>query len=79
VWTSIVLTVLGFGGVFGAFTYMAFTLTRVSGFPASAVPWLLVLFGVGLFVGNHLGGRAADRALTASLAGCLSLLWWCSR
>jgi DHA1 family inner membrane transport protein len=74
VWASIVMTVFGFGGLFGAFSYIAFTVTRVSGFPGSAVPWLLILFGVGLFVGNKLGGRAADRALVTSLAGSLSLL-----
>ncbi|QQB15074.1 MFS transporter [Brevibacterium casei] len=67
VWASILLTVLGYGGMFGAFTYMAFTLTGVSGFAASTVPWLLVLFGVGLFIGNFLGGRAADRSLGATL------------
>ncbi|MFJ4028465.1 MFS transporter [Paenarthrobacter sp. NPDC089989] len=67
VWLSIVVTILGFGGMFGAFTYIAFTLTEVSGFAASSVPWLLVLFGAGLFVGNFLGGKAADKALDASL------------
>ncbi|MFJ4170457.1 MFS transporter [Paenarthrobacter sp. NPDC089714] len=67
VWLSIIVTILGFGGMFGAFTYIAFTLTEVSGFAASSVPWLLVLFGAGLFVGNFLGGKAADKALDASL------------
>lgn len=67
VWVSIGVTILGFGGMFGAFTYIAFTLTEVSGFASSTVPWLLVLFGVGLFVGNVIGGKAADRALTLSL------------
>ncbi|MFJ4208276.1 MFS transporter [Paenarthrobacter sp. NPDC089675] len=67
VWLSIVVTILGFGGMFGAFTYIAFTLTEVSGFAAGAVPWLLVLFGGGLFVGNFLGGKAADKALDKSL------------
>ncbi|GAA2149418.1 MFS transporter [Nocardioides koreensis] len=73
VWLSLVMTVLGFGGMFGAFTYIAYTLTEVSGFAAGAVPWLLVLFGAGLFVGNLLGGRAADvdvpRTLLVVLAG----------
>ncbi|TVU59108.1 MFS transporter [Paenarthrobacter nitroguajacolicus] len=67
VWLSIIVTILGFGGMFGAFTYIAFTLTEVSGFESSAVPWLLVLFGGGLFVGNFLGGRAADKALDKTL------------
>jgi MFS transporter, DHA1 family, inner membrane transport protein len=74
VWASIVMTVFGFGGLFGAFTFIAFTVTEVSGFPQSSVPWLLILFGVGLFVGNKLGGRAADRALAPSLVVSFSLL-----
>jgi DHA1 family inner membrane transport protein len=38
------------------------------------VPWLLVLFGVGLFAGNHLGGRAADRSVPRTLAVVLGAL-----
>jgi len=67
VWLSLVVTVLGFGGMFGAFTYIAYTLTEVSGFSSAAVPWLLVVFGAGLFVGNILGGKAADRRLDPTL------------
>lgn len=74
VWYSIVVTILGFGGMFGAFTYIAFTLTEVSGFASSSVPWLLVLFGSGLFVGNYLGGRAADKALGRTLMTILAVL-----
>lgn len=67
VWASILITVVGYGGMFGAFSYIAFTLTGVTGFAESTVPWLLVLFGVGLFIGNMLGGRAADRNLGLTL------------
>ncbi|GAA5207154.1 MFS transporter [Microbacterium kyungheense] len=67
VWLSLVVTVLAFGGMFGAFTYIAYTLTEVSGFAASTVPWLLVLFGAGLVAGNWLGGRLADRRLDLTL------------
>ncbi|WP_353107720.1 MFS transporter [Gordonia sp. (in: high G+C Gram-positive bacteria)] len=67
VWLSMIVTVLGYGGMFGTFTYIAYALTDVSGFSSSTVPWLLVLFGVGLFVGNLLGGRAADRDLRRTL------------
>lgn len=74
VWLSKVITILGYGGMFGAFTYIAFTLTEVSGFASSSVPWLLVLFGVGLLVGNTLGAKAADRALTPALITILALL-----
>ncbi len=57
VWLSIAITILGYGGMFGAFTYIAFTLTEVTGFATSSVPWLLILFGSGLFVGNFLGAK----------------------
>lgn len=71
VWLSLAVTVLGFGGMFGAFTYIAFTLTEVSGFGAPAVPWLLVVFGVGLFIGNHVGGRLAARSIDGTLIAVL--------
>jgi len=74
VWLSLLVTVLGFGGMFGAFTYIAYTLTEVSGFASSTVPWLLVLFGVGLFVGNWVGGRAADRSVPGTLTVVLATL-----
>ena len=67
VWFSLVVTILAFGGMFGAFTYIAYTLTEVSGFAPSSVPWLLVLFGAGLVLGNMLGGRLADRAIDRTL------------
>ncbi|WP_440711077.1 MFS transporter [Herbiconiux sp. YIM B11900] len=74
VWFSIVVTVLGFGGMFGAFTYIAYTLTGVSGFDASVVPWLLVVFGIGLFAGNLVGGRLAERSVDRTLIVMLAAL-----
>jgi DHA1 family inner membrane transport protein len=74
VWLSIVVTILGFGGMFGAFTYIAYTLTEVSGFASTTVPWLLIIFGVGLFAGNTLGGRAADRNVDRTLLVVLAAL-----
>ncbi|MCU1406486.1 MAG: major facilitator superfamily 1 [Glaciihabitans sp.] len=74
VWLSLGVTILGYGGVFGAFTYIAYVLTDVSGFASSTVPWLLIVFGVGLFFGNLLGGKAADRALDRTLLILLAAL-----
>ncbi|WP_322044531.1 MFS transporter [Paraburkholderia sp. J67] len=74
VWISASISILAFGGVIGGFTYIAFTITRVSGFATATVPWLLVLFGVGTFIGNIVGGKAADRALNTSLSVFLALL-----
>jgi len=74
VWISVTVSVLAFAGVIGAFTYIAFTVTRVSGFALSTVPWLLVLFGLGTLAGNLVGGKVADRALNTSLIVIMALL-----
>ncbi len=63
VWTALAMTVLGFGGVFVVFTYIAPILEQVSGFSPRGVTLILVLFGVGLTIGNTVGGKLADRAL----------------
>ncbi|WP_328958836.1 MFS transporter [Kitasatospora purpeofusca] len=60
---AMAMTVLGFGGVFAAITYIAPMMTHVAGYSEGAVTWLLVLFGIGMFLGNLLGGRFADRRL----------------
>lgn len=74
VWLSLGITVLGFGGMFGAFTYIAYTLTDVSGFPSSSVPWLLIVFGIGLFIGNFAGGKLASRSIDGTLLVVLAIL-----
>lgn len=74
VWLSLLVTVLAFGGMFGAFTYIAYTLTGVTGFASAAVPWLLVLFGVGLLLGNWVGGKLADRTIDGTLIWFISAL-----
>ncbi|WEV28821.1 MFS transporter [Streptomyces sp. 71268] len=60
---AMAMTVLGFGGVFAAITYIAPMMTEVGGFAESSVTWLMVVFGLGMVVGNLLGGRFADRRL----------------
>ncbi|WP_306326378.1 MFS transporter [Streptomyces venezuelae] len=75
---AMAMTVLGFGGVFAAITYIAPMMTEIAGYSDGAVTWLLVLFGVGMFLGNLLGGRFADRALMpllyAALGGLATVL-----
>ncbi|MFI6562058.1 MFS transporter [Streptomyces sp. NPDC050534] len=76
VWLAMAMTVLGYGGVFAAITYITPMMTEVAGYSAGAVTWLLVLFGTGMFLGNLVGGRFADRALMPMLfttLGALSL------
>ncbi|NUQ95954.1 MAG: MFS transporter [Streptomyces sp.] len=80
VWLTLTATALGYGGMFGAFSYLAYTFTEVTGFSDTDVAWLLVVYGSGLVLGNLAGGRAADhnRDLTliislAALAATLAI------
>lgn len=74
VWLALGMTALGFGGLFASFTYVAPLMVDVAGFPAGALTWLVLLFGVGLVVGNLLGARAADRALMPTIIGSILAL-----
>ncbi|MFE4800607.1 MFS transporter [Streptomyces sp. NPDC056708] len=74
VWLAMAMTVLGYGGVFAAVTYITPMMTEVAGYTEGAVTWLLVLFGVGMFLGNLLGGKFADRALMPMLFTALAAL-----
>lgn len=78
VWLAMTMTVLGFGGVFAAITYVTPMMTETAGFAESSVMWLLALFGVGMVAGNVIGGRYADRhampLLYASLVGLATVL-----
>jgi DHA1 family inner membrane transport protein len=67
-------TVFGFAGVFVIYTYIAPMLTQVTGFADSAVSPILLTFGVGMLIGNPLGGRLADRRLIPALLGTLAAL-----
>jgi DHA1 family inner membrane transport protein len=71
---GLLMTVLGFAGVFAVFTYIQPILTRVTSFTDSAVSPILLVFGGGMVVGNLLGGRLADRRLIATLLGSLAAL-----
>ncbi|MET9801907.1 MFS transporter [Streptomyces sp. NPDC006368] len=71
---AMAMTVLGFGGVFAAITYITPMMTEAAGFAESSVTWLLVLFGLGMVGGNLIGGKLADRALMPLLYVSLGAL-----
>jgi DHA1 family arabinose polymer transporter-like MFS transporter len=79
-WLIILLTAIGTGGMFCWVSYIAPLMTDVSRFPATYVPYIMMLVGLGMFVGNVVGGKLADRfsprmaALTLLLAMAGTLL-----
>lgn len=71
---GLLMTVLGFGGMFTVYTYIQPLLTEIAGFAEAAVSPILLVFGVGMIVGNLLGGKFADRRLLPALLGTLIAL-----
>lgn len=73
------ITAIGYGGTFIAFTYLAPILNEVSGFDASSVALILLVYGVSVAIGNIWGGKMADnfgpiKALTIIFAGLAVIL-----
>ena len=66
-WLALLIAMFCFGSVFTLFTYITPILTDVTGFQSNAVSWMLVVFGLGVTVGNILGGKLADWNINLSL------------
>jgi DHA1 family inner membrane transport protein len=67
---SLAITALGWVGFMTFYGYIAPVAEQVAGFSASELTWVLVIVGLGLVIGNMLGGRTADANLHLSL-----ILW----
>ncbi len=61
VWLVLGVAMLGGGGLFATFSYITPMMTNVTGYADSSITWLLVLFGLGMTVGNLVGARLSDR------------------
>jgi MFS transporter, DHA1 family, arabinose polymer utilization protein len=73
-WNLIGISAIGTGGLYGWISYIAPLVTGVTGIAANRVATVMILAGLGMAVGNWLGGRIADRhsplrAVTTLLAG----------
>ncbi|ANY88071.1 MULTISPECIES: MFS transporter [Pseudomonas] len=74
IWLSLSMTVLFSASMFALFTYVAPLLGDVTGVSPRGVTWTLLLIGLGLTVGNILGGKLADRRLGATLVGVFAAM-----
>lgn len=68
VWFTLLIGIVGFGGMFAFYTYISTTLTSVSGLSRALVPLALALYGIGMVTGNVLGGWMADRSVVRAIA-----------
>ncbi|TFV81309.1 MFS transporter [Blastococcus sp. CT_GayMR16] len=71
---TLLVGVVGFGGMFALYSYIAPVVTDVAQLSRGTVPWVLLVYGAGGVIGTALGGRLADWSLFPSLVGSLVFL-----
>ncbi|EIK96221.1 major facilitator superfamily transporter [Pseudomonas sp. M47T1] len=71
---ALALTVVGSSSMFTVFTYIAPILRDATHASTNFITGMLVLFGIGLTLGNAWGGKAADRSVDRTLMLSLAVL-----
>ncbi|BDZ51110.1 MFS transporter [Frondihabitans sucicola] len=67
VWLVMGIGAIGFGGFFAVYSYVATAVTQGAGYSESLVPFVLVGVGIGMTIGNLLGGWGADKSIRRTL------------
>jgi DHA1 family inner membrane transport protein len=73
-WLALLIGVVGFGGFFATYTYIAHTMTGVAGLPEDLLPIVVALYGLGMVLGNVVGGRLADRSVMGTIYRGLTIV-----
>ncbi|GAB0155307.1 MFS transporter AraJ [Chryseobacterium sp. Alg-005] len=60
-WLVLMITAIGFGGLFTWFSYITPLMTVIAGIKSSQMAYVMVLAGSGMVVGNLAGGFLSDR------------------
>lgn len=71
VWLALTVTAVGTGGLFAWYSYISKLTTDVAGYSESMITWVLVLSGLGMFCGNFLGGKLADKIAPDKATGLM--------
>ncbi len=74
VWLALLIGTVGFGGMFATYSYIAPTMTQLTGYPAAAVPLILATYGIGMTTGAFLSGRVAAYGLMRGIFLCLAAI-----
>ncbi|MCA4808192.1 MFS transporter [Empedobacter stercoris] len=85
-WVLIVMISIGTSGLFAWISYISPLMTNVADLPKTQVPIIMTLIGLGMFVGNFIGGKLADTISPnkaaiisfASMAVCLVIVYFTS-
>lgn len=73
VWLTLLTGAIGFGGLFAVYTYVASTMIEVTHVSEKYVPLVLMIFGIGMTLGNLAVAWLADRNSNRTVIGVL--LW----
>ncbi|MEK7342649.1 MAG: MFS transporter [Pseudomonadota bacterium] len=73
VWLTLLTGAIGFGGLFAVYTYVASTMIEVTHVSEKYVPLVLMIFGIGMTLGNLAVAWLADRNRNRTVIGVL--LW----
>ncbi|MGO1255873.1 MFS transporter, partial [Microbacterium gubbeenense] len=74
VWMTLLLGAVGFGAFFSIYSYISTLMTEAAGGPEWAVPIALMSIGLGMVVGNIIGGRLADLSVKKTIVIGLTLV-----
>ncbi len=85
-WVLIVMISIGTSGLFAWISYISPLMTNVADLPKTKIPIIMTLIGLGMFVGNFIGGKLADTMSPnkaaiisfASMAVCLVIVYFTS-
>ncbi len=85
-WLMVAVIAIGTGGLFAWISYISKLVTTVSGLSPDQVSVVMILIGAGMFVGNIIGGKLADRispskaaiASFTAMSCCLLVLFFVS-
>ncbi|MBW2960399.1 MFS transporter [Mesonia aestuariivivens] len=83
-WLVLLITAIGTGGFFAWFSYIKPLLTEVGDFETSTVTFILMGVGLGMTLGNFIGGKLADKispvkagmVLLFTMVACLLTIIW---
>ena len=73
VWLALLIGAVGFGGFFAVYTYVSPLVTDAAGLDISVVPIALVVVGLGMTIGNLLGGRFSDHHVMKTVFVCFGI------
>ncbi|MBX5087641.1 MFS transporter [Rhizobium lentis] len=78
VWNMMLVAALGIASIFAVYTFIGPFVTDIAGIDQAWIPPALALFGIGMTLGNLIGGRLADshpsRGLIIGFGGALIVL-----